>query len=343
MALLILLCYLIFPRTIAAFVLPPNHFHSPSSLSLAHSRFAAKFISRRDEVDLSIIDFHDASQFTKAQEIVSERLKLFLHNRTTVLEGLKIEVAPTKKTLLLTGVIPPVKITLSKAAVKQLSTSGGAVVHLTSVNFRVPWLFRRYFKPGIPVPRPLRRQMQIFADVVLTVDDIAESAMVRGLVERLVNIIINKPIESLGGEGARVSEIDRVDISRGRIRVSGRTVGLSSSIVSKFSVTFKVEGSKDGRLVIFDDFDLHTTLVGRTRAMKVVDLPKGSIRVELDIGRDARIDKLELMATSFRIAGWCRLSPAVPFRVSNIKESTSFLQYKIDVGAMFSALFGISN
>jgi len=108
-------------------------------------------------------------------------------------------------------------------------------------------------------------------------------------------------------------------------------------------VTFKVEGSKDGRLVIFDDFDLHTTLVGRTRAMKVVDLPKGSIRVELDIGRDARIDKLELMATSFRIAGWCRLSPAVPFRVSNIKESTSFLQYKIDVGAMFSALFGISN
>jgi hypothetical protein len=193
----------------ASFFLPPH---------VVHRRFAAT--SRRDEVDLSTIEFCSSDEQTRAQEIVAERLKTFLQNRTTVLEGLTIHVAPTKKTQLISGFMPPVKFAVSKVAVKQLSASGGAVIFLTRVNFRVPWLLRRYFKPSAPAPRPLRRQMQLSVDMMLTVDDVVESAMVRGLVERLVNIIVNKPIESLGGEGSRVSKIDRVDIKNGRFRVS---------------------------------------------------------------------------------------------------------------------------
>jgi len=74
-----------------------------------------------------------------------------------------------------------------------------------------------------------------------------------------------------------------------------------------------------------------------------VDVPKGALRVEVDIGRGANINLLEVRERGILFEGSLRLSPAPPFRVTSVKDANSFLNYKIDLGAMFSALLGISS
>lgn len=74
-----------------------------------------------------------------------------------------------------------------------------------------------------------------------------------------------------------------------------------------------------------------------------VDVPKGALRVEVDVGRDANIKLLKVRARGVLFEGYLRLSPAPPFRVTAVKDANSFLNYKIDLGAMFSALLGISS
>jgi hypothetical protein len=58
--------------------------------------------------------------------------------------------------------------------------------------------------------------------------------------------------------------------------------------------------------------------------------------------RQARIDRLDILATGLRLVGWTRILPAPPFKVVNIRESSALLQFKVDIGAMFSALFGLN-
>ena len=106
-------------------------------------------------------------------------------------------------------------------------------------------------------------------------------------------------------------------------------------------MSFRASVRGAGHVVVFSDFDLYLTPT-YANSIKVY-LPKAALSVELDIGRDARIDELQIVDNSgIRIDGWVRLSPAPPFRVSNLREKTAPFYYKFDLGAMFSELCGIS-
>ena len=69
----------------------------------------------------------------------------------------------------------------------------------------------------------------------------------------------------------------------------------------------------------------------------------------------ARIDRLKITNNAIEVSGWVRLNPAPPFRVTTVQDSGFLnplnqqitttavkLNYKLDLGGMFSALFGIS-
>ena len=103
-----------------------------------------------------------------------------------------------------------------------------------------------------------------------------------------------------------------------------------------------------GRIVAFDDFDL--TVRPALDLGLGSGIPRSALRVEVDIGRWARISHLKILDTGFRISGWVRLSPAPPFRVigstpselSTLNLAGANLRYKLDVGAMLAVLLGIS-
>jgi len=287
--------------------------------------------------------------FSWLQTQVSDRLKALLASKTTVLEGLEVGVCPVKKTHLLAGKLPAVQLKVDRVANPQISSSGGATVELIGACFRVPWVFKRIISgpPNLdigklPIQRPLRKPMDLHGEVMLTLSDVKDSMLVRRLIERLVNIVLNKMLPL--GDGSIVSEIDSVEIKNRRIRVSGRTNGLPSA---SFSVSFEAT-LVHGRIVAFDDFDL--TVRPALDLGLGSGIPRSALRVEVDIGRWARISHLKILDTGFRISGWVRLSPAPPFRVigstpselSTLNLAGANLRYKLDVGAMLAVLLGIS-
>ena len=232
------------------------------------------------------------------------------------------------------GRMPPMRLRFDRAAIPQLSSSGGTELLLVRAEFS-PWWF---LDKSV---RPLRRPMAIFGDIRFTESDVTESTMVRDLVEKLVNIILTSPLPSWMREGLQVGEIDAVEISEtNRIRVRGRlsTEGFSPP----FSVSFGASIRGAGHVVVFDEFDLFLTPT-YANVIKVY-LPKSALSVELDLGRNARIDHLEIKGKwGVRIKGWARLSPVPSFRVSNLRAKNAPFYYKFDLSAMFSELFGISS
>jgi hypothetical protein len=95
--------------------------------------------------------------------------------------------------------------------------------------------------------------------------------MVRSLVQTLVGVILAKPTQTLGTITGlpledSLPQIDSVEcVGRGRVRVSGRTseakallpllkpLGVRSS---PFAVSFRVQLANNGRIVVFDNFDM---------------------------------------------------------------------------------------
>ena len=78
-------------------------------------------------------------------------------------------------------------------------------------------------------------------EVMLTLSDVKDSMLVRRLIERLVNIVLNKMLSL--GDGSIVSEIDSVEIKNRRIRVGIGPTGelgiLKSLLPLSHDLTFR--------------------------------------------------------------------------------------------------------
>lgn len=102
-------------------------------------------------------------------------------------------------------------------------------------------------------------------------EDVKSSPMVRSLVQTLVGVILAKPTQTLGTITGlplddSLPQIDSVEcVENGRIRVSGRTSEAKALVpllkplgvrASPFAVSFRLKLANNGRVVVFDDFDM---------------------------------------------------------------------------------------
>ena len=61
-------------------------------------------------------------------------IKRFVEARTTDLESLSVDICPTKYRDLAVGRMPPLRVRFRRAAIPQLSSSGGSELRLVRVN-----------------------------------------------------------------------------------------------------------------------------------------------------------------------------------------------------------------
>ena len=89
-------------------------------------------------------------------------------------------------------------------------------------------------------------------------------------------------------------------------------------------------------MVVVDDFSV--ILSPNTGAQTTLPTVKTLGFIDVDIGDNAKIDRLLIQESGLRITGWSRLSPAKPFQVisSGFQKERAF--YTFDLGAMFSTL-----
>ena len=128
--------------------------------------------------------------------------------------------------------MPPLRVRFRRAAIPQLSSSGGSELRLVRVNISPAWVVDKRV-------RALRRPMEVFGDIRFSEVDVTDSTMVRDLVGHLVNIILTSPLPSWMREGLQVGEIDTIDITtRNRIRVRGRLS--NDGFAPPFSVSFGI-------------------------------------------------------------------------------------------------------
>jgi len=161
---------------------------------------------------------------------------------------------------------------------------GSARLVLPSFDFKHLRLFLSVFffvfllLSCVPIVQPTRNLRscacacgRVFVCGSRAQEDVKSSPMVRSLVQTLVGVILAKPTQTLGTiTGLPLDDslplIDSVEcVENGRIRVSGRTSEAKALVpllkpfgvrVQKFAVSFRLKLANNGRVVVFDDFDM---------------------------------------------------------------------------------------
>ena len=205
----------------------------PLSYSFLSSRVQLAASTRDEMIELEDeLDFQPENKHSWIQERIARATRRFVEARTTDLESLSVDICPTKNRDLAVGRMPPLRVRFRRAAIPQLSSSGGSELRLVRVNISPAWVVDKRV-------RALRRPMEVFGDIRFSEVDVTDSTMVRDLVGHLVNIILTSPLPSWMREGLQVGEIDTIDITtRNRIRVRGRLS--NDGFAPPFSVSFGI-------------------------------------------------------------------------------------------------------
>ena len=122
--------------------------------------------------------------------LVSWILKRIIHSRTTYATGLNVEVHAHSNRHLLAGYINTVELRFDSIAFGQLFVTGGGKLVIEGLALKMKsFLFDNY--------NSLRRPYTIHGDFQLTQENIVNSKLIRGLIQLLMNTIIERALREV--------------------------------------------------------------------------------------------------------------------------------------------------
>lgn len=122
--------------------------------------------------------------------LVSWILKRIIHSRTTYATGLDVEIHADSNRHLLAGYVNTVELRFDSIAFGQLFVTGGGKLVIEGLALKMKsFLFDNY--------NSLRRPYTIHGDFQLTQEDIVNSKLIRGLIQMLMNTIIERALREV--------------------------------------------------------------------------------------------------------------------------------------------------
>lgn len=304
-----------------------------SSKALAGAAAAAVDRERLSTASHLLPDFAEPAQGTKrplVSRLVAVAVKRWLESNTVSTSNITVDVVAERNRHVLVGKLLSLRINFDQLVLKSLSASGGSVITLLGVDFRYLRLLTRTVKP-------VRRPLQALCDCTFTAEDVRQSKLVQRLMESLVNTILSRLLLFKFATPGAVAQVERVDLDGHRVKVAGTVASALSNVSIGFAVSFGLSLRAAGHTVVVDDL---CTVLNPGDPFLETAFPDVSLGfIDIDIGENARIDRLEITSSHVRLTGWSKLSPAPPFQVSYPLKRAF---YTFDLGAMLSTLACVS-
>ena len=275
----------------------------------------------------------------KFQSLIFSRLlawalRKLVRSCTNYVTGLDIRVNAESNQAIVRGKIDTIDMKFDKISYAQIFVSGGGRIIVKNLNLRMRrFLFFRKLQA-------IRKPYMIYCDLLVTQEDIINSKFIRGLIQLLVNTILERVF--LNANKILSASIRKVTINSRRINAQGTAKLLSNSPDGSglASVDFEVSTSagmkEEGQILYLKDIQvvLNPDSILRTIVPIVTTAP-----IDVDLGDDFRIESLVIANRNIWIRAASVISPVEPFAVT---ETSSKALYKYDLSALLSSMLRLN-
>lgn len=264
--------------------------------------------------------------------IVSWALHKIITLRTDVVQGLDIKIASRSNYDVLRGRLDTIDMKFDKISFAQLHVSGGGRFIIKGLELRM----RRFLFFNL---QSVKKPYVIYADLLLTQQDIINSKVIRNLIQLLVNTILERILQN---DKILSASVRKVTINARRINAQGTVKVLSDRVddSSLISLDFEIStgaGMRDnGHVLFLKDVQATVALNSRLRT----SVPYLATRpIDIDLGEDCIIENLVIANKNIWIRAASVISPITPFSVA---EMESKALYRYDLSALLSSLLRLN-
>eukprot|EP00981_Chlorochromonas_danica_P007085 scaffold1551_cov164-Ochromonas_danica.AAC.13 len=264
--------------------------------------------------------------------IVSWALHKIITLRTDVVQGLDIKIASRSNYGVLRGRLDTIDMKFDKISFAQLHVSGGGRFIIKGLELRM----RRFLFFN---RQSVKKPYVIYADLLLTQQDIINSKVIRNLIQLLVNTILERILQNdkiLSASVRKVTIYARRINAQGTVKVLSDRVDDSSLISLDFEISTGAGMRDNGHVLFLKDVQATVALNSRLRT----SVPYLATRpIDIDLGEDCMIENLVIANKNIWIRAASVISPITPLSVVEIESKAL---YRFDLSALLSSLLRLN-
>lgn len=264
--------------------------------------------------------------------VITWALRKLVRSRTEYVQGLDIEVSSSSNRQLIRGKVDTIDMKFDKISYANLYVSGGGRIIVKGLELRM----RRFLFQNL---QSVRKPYVIYADLLLTQQDIINSKFIRNLIQLLVNTILERIMST---NKILSAQVRKVTINERRINAMGTATLLSDQMGSSglASLDFEVStgaGIRDeGQTLFLKDIQV---VLNPDSLLRTVMPILTTTPIDIDLGEDTRIESLVIANKNVWIRAATVISPLSPFSVAEVKTRAL---YRYDLSKLLSSLLRLN-
>jgi hypothetical protein len=249
-----------------------------------------------------------------AARVLSWVLKRIVSAWTSNTKGLDVHVTGASNQDIISGKIGNVEMKFDELTFGNIIVSGGGRLVLQGAELHMGRLF---FQNRL---QTYKRPYRLYSDFLLTQSDIINSKLIRGLLQSLVNTILEQVLNE--AKGALRVQVKKVTMRACKLHVHGAVgIGIGDGSIG-FEVALGANIRPGGQILSVRDIDVTLNPDTIFRSQYAVPL---SQPIDVDLGRDCRIETLVIGKRSVWVQAVSIIKPLETIEASELAASAPML------------------